>query len=95
MESRIKELSSIFDILSNEVRLCILLNLYRNSKKNVGGLQSCAKVSQSVVSQQLAKLKAQGIITSSKVGNEVFYSIQDRRVIDIFNKLKIEENEND
>lgn len=91
MKKNIKEYASIFDVLSNEVRLCILVNLCRNHEKNVGSLQSCAKVSQSVVSQQLAKLKIMGIITSTKVGNEVFYSIVNKEIIDIINNLKIGE----
>lgn len=91
MEKNIKELATIFDILSNEVRLCILINLYKNHKKNVGSLQVCANVSQSVVSQQLAKLKSMGIITSTKVGNEVFYSISDKEIISIIKNLRIVE----
>lgn len=91
MEKSIKELATIFDILSNEVRLCILINLCKNSEKNVGGLQVCANTSQSVVSQQLAKLKSMGIITSTKVANEVFYSISDKKIISIIKNLNIVE----
>lgn len=91
MEKSLKELAMIFDVLSNEVRLCILVNLCKNYEKNVGSLQVCAKASQSVVSQQLAKLKAMGIITSTKVGNEVFYSISDKEIISIIRNLKIAE----
>jgi len=89
MENNLNELATIFDILSNEVRLCILVNLYKNHDKNVSSLQVCAKVSQSVVSQQLAKLKSMGIITSTKVANEVFYSISDEKIISIIRNLKI------
>ncbi len=91
MKRNVKEMANIFDILSNEVRLCILLNLCKNYEKNVGSLQSCAKASQSVVSQQLAKLKAMGIISSTKVANEVFYSIVDEDVASIIKNLKIGE----
>lgn len=62
-----KNLSSLFDILSNEVRLCVLSNLYFNGEKNVTELQACSDSSQSNVSQQLSKLKALGIIESRKV----------------------------
>ncbi len=80
MKKNIYEMAQLFDVLSNEVRLCILLNLFNNQEKNVGGLQNCAKVSQSVVSQQLAKLKLNQIICCKKVGNEVFYSICDEDI---------------
>jgi ArsR family transcriptional regulator len=91
MVKSIKELSSTFDILSNEVRLCILINLYKNKEKNVSDLQACAKSSQSSVSQQLSKMKALGIITSRKVGNEVYYSISNEKMKAIIKKLEIGE----
>ncbi len=91
MEKNLKELATMFDVLSNEVRLCILINLYKNHEKNVGSLQVCAKASQSVVSQQLAKLKAMGIIKSTKVANEVFYSISSKEIESLIEKLKIAE----
>lgn len=80
MDINIIEMAEIFDVLSNSVRLCILTNLYFHTEKNVGGLQTCAGASQSVVSQQLAKLKALGIISSKKIGNEVYYHISNEVV---------------
>lgn len=80
MEQELKNLSKMFDILSNEVRLCILFNLCLNGEKKVGDLQTCANSSQSFVSQQLSKLKDLGIIVSRKEGTEVYYSICDERI---------------
>lgn len=88
MKNKITQLSKVFKILSNEVRLCILLNLQLNGEQKVGDLQHCANSSQSFVSQQLAKLKALDIITSKKVGNEVFYSIKNTEVGAILNGLQ-------
>jgi RNAse (barnase) inhibitor barstar len=34
MKKEVKELASIFDVLSNEVRLCILINLCKNKEKS-------------------------------------------------------------
>lgn len=84
------ELAKYFNILSNEIRLCILTNLCYNGEKNVSELQTCSNASQSNVSQQLSKLKASGIIDSKKVGNEVFYKITENKVCDII-KLVMEE----
>ncbi|MDD3453354.1 MAG: metalloregulator ArsR/SmtB family transcription factor [Bacilli bacterium] len=83
MKKDVKELTRIFDVLSNEVRLCILLKLMNEEEKNVTYLQQCTNVSQSMVSQQLAKLKAQGIITCKKQGNEVHYRIKDNKIKDM------------
>lgn len=87
MEEEIVQMSDLFKILSNEVRLCILVNLFLNGEKKVGELQHCANSSQSFVSQQLAKLKAQNIITSKKVGNEVYYSLVDTKIIEIIKSV--------
>jgi ArsR family transcriptional regulator len=89
MKKNVKELADIFDILSNEVRLCILASLCKFKEKNVGGLQECARKSQSVVSQQLSKLKSLGIITSRKVANEVYYSIANKDIEAIIKSFEI------
>lgn len=88
MKNKITQLSKVFKIFSNEVRLCILLNLQLNGEQKVGDLQHCTDSSQSFVSQQLAKLKALDIITSRKVGNEVYYSIKNTEVGEILNGLQ-------
>lgn len=89
MKKNISEIASIFDILSNEVRLCIILDLYYFGEKKVGELQDCTNSSQSFVSQQLSKLKLLGIINSKKSGNEVYYSLNDGKIKDIITKLNI------
>lgn len=88
MKNKIAQLSKVFKLFSNEVRLCILLNLQLNGEQKVGDLQHCTDSSQSFVSQQLAKLKALDIITSRKVGNEVYYSIKNKEVGEILNGLQ-------
>lgn len=87
MNAKISKMSSIFKILSNEVRLCIVSNLCLNGKKKVGDLQICTNSSQSFVSQQLSKLKAQNIIDSEKIGNEVYYFMKDKEVCDIIKNI--------
>lgn len=89
MDKMINKYANLFDVLSNEVRLCIILNLCNTAEKNVGQLQKCTNASQSVVSQQLGKLKSLGIITSRKEGNEVHYAIADLEIKEMVNKLKI------
>ncbi len=79
--------SEIFKILSNPVRLCILTNLVMNKSRNVSELVMCSNVSQSLVSQQLAKLRLSGIISSKKVGNEVYYEIKDEKIIEIIKMI--------
>lgn len=89
MKKKIFQMSEIFKVLSNDVRLCILTNLCKNGEKRVNDLQICANSSQSFVSQQLSKLKSMGIISANKVGNEVYYSIVNKEIKDIIEKLEL------
>ncbi|MEG2646077.1 MAG: metalloregulator ArsR/SmtB family transcription factor [Clostridia bacterium] len=89
MKQDIKEMSEIFKILSNDVRLCILTNLCLNGEKKVGELQLCTKSSQSFVSQQLSKLKSLGIIDSRKSGVEVFYFLNNKKISNVIKLLNI------
>lgn len=89
MENNLKEMSEIFKILSNDVRLCIISNLCFYGEKRVKELQDCAGASQSFVSQQLSKLKSLGVVISRKEGLEIFYSLTDKRICSIIQKLNI------
>lgn len=89
MNSKLYETQELFKILSNEVRLCILINLCKCGELKVGDLQNCASSSQSFVSQQLSSLKKQKIISSRKIGLEVYYKVIDNRICEIINKLDL------
>lgn len=92
MKQKITKMSNIFKILSNEVRLCILVNLCNNEEKRVTDLQCCSNSSQSFVSQQLSKLKALGIVSSRKNGVETYYYLKDKNICDIIKKLGLVNN---
>jgi ArsR family transcriptional regulator len=92
MKKEIKKLSEIFKLLSNESRLCILTNLCLNGEKKVSELQICSGSSQSFVSQQLAKLKAMGVVEDKKIGKEVYYCLIDKEVCNIIKSLNFGKN---
>lgn len=92
MKQKITEMSNIFKILSNEVRLCILVNLCGGEEKRVTELQCCSNSSQSFVSQQLSKLRDLGIVSSHKKGVETYYCIKDKNICDIIKKLGLVNN---
>jgi DNA-binding transcriptional ArsR family regulator len=66
--------------LANATRLKILALLGRGDV-SVGGLAATIGVSISNVSQHLAVLKSQHIVTAQKRGQTVFYRLADRRII--------------
>ncbi|MGB9883218.1 MAG: ArsR/SmtB family transcription factor [Microgenomates group bacterium] len=59
----------------------------KKGKKNVSQLIKSCGLSQSAVSQHLAKLKDWGLVEDEKKGKEVFYKIKKRGAISICEKL--------
>lgn len=80
-----KERAELFKALSSPVRLCILNRLIAQGRLNVSEIVSCMCVSQSSISQHLAKLRALGIVHDEKVENQVFYSCEREDVRRILN----------
>ncbi|MDD3048550.1 MAG: metalloregulator ArsR/SmtB family transcription factor [Bacilli bacterium] len=85
----IKEMASIFKLLSNDIRLCIMVGLCKMGETKVGDLQHCIGASQSVISQHLAKLKALNLVSSRKEGLEVYYKLTDSKICDIVKQLDV------
>ncbi len=80
LKKKLEEKADLFKAISHPVRLCILEMLLRNNKIKVNDMQCCIEVSQSTVSQHLAKLKAAGIVTGSREGVEIYYSISNEEI---------------
>ena len=60
--------------IANERRLHILCVLLEG-KKNVTALQAATGISQSNLSQHLAKMRVLGILTSERDGKQVYYAL--------------------
>ncbi|MBX3457373.1 MAG: winged helix-turn-helix transcriptional regulator [Candidatus Paracaedibacteraceae bacterium] len=74
--------------LANRNRLMILCTLI-SGEKNVSDLIEATKLSQSSVSQHLAKLKSESIIVSRKIGRQVFYRLNNMKVIALISTLHL------
>lgn len=79
--------AELLKALAHPIRLCIVKNLIQGGGCNVSYMEECLEVSQSVVSQHLAKLKAAGIIKGQRQGNEVFYAVENEEVKAIITAL--------
>jgi len=82
----------IYSAIGNQVRVRLILCL-SSKPKNVSEMITTCGLSQSSVSQHLSKLKKSGIVETKKVGKEVFYSIKNRKVIDVGRLLLFLEKE--
>ena len=92
MSNSAREASEFLKALAHESRLQILCKL-ADGEKHVGELEEALDIRQSTVSQQLARLRLEGLVTYRRDGKQVFYCLANddvRKVIkllfDIFCK---------
>jgi DNA-binding transcriptional ArsR family regulator len=76
MAARAAEAASFLKALSHEGRLMILCHL-SNGEKSVTALEDLLGARQAAVSQQLARLRADGMVTARRDGKTIYYSIRD------------------
>jgi DNA-binding transcriptional ArsR family regulator len=92
MSANARDASEFLKALAHESRLHILCKLV-DGEKHVGELEEALDIRQSTVSQQLARLRLEGLVTSRRDGKQVFYSLANedvrkiiRVLVDIFCK---------
>jgi DNA-binding transcriptional ArsR family regulator len=77
--------ASFLKALSHEGRLMILCHL-TTGEKSVTELENLLESRQAAVSQQLARLRLEGLVSCRREGKAIYYSIADdrvRRMIDL------------
>lgn len=82
MQANAGEAVDVLRALSNRTRLLVLCHLGRG-EKSVGELNDLAGLSQSALSQHLAKLRAEGLVATRRDAQTIFYRIADSRVIEL------------
>lgn len=80
--------AGLLKLLGNEKRLLILCFLAARGEMTVGELVEVAKLSQSALSQHLARLRADGMVTFRRTSQTLHYSIADRRALRVLQVLK-------
>ncbi|HEX6962304.1 MAG TPA: metalloregulator ArsR/SmtB family transcription factor, partial [Lacipirellula sp.] len=78
----------LLKLLANERRLLILCTLAATGESSVGALADGVNLSQSALSQHLAKLREDGIVATRREAQAVFYRIADRKVARLLTLLK-------
>jgi ArsR family transcriptional regulator, virulence genes transcriptional regulator len=71
--------ADILRALANERRLMILCKLVEWSEATVGSLAEVVGLSQSALSQHLAKMREEGIVTYRRESQTLWYRIADQR----------------
>ena len=70
--------SNFLKAISHEGRLMILCHLV-SGEKSVTELEELLSARQAAVSQQLARLRLEGLVTPRREGKTIFYSLTDER----------------
>lgn len=74
LEGKAAEVSGLLRVMSNQWRLLILCNLARG-EHSVQGLQKLVGLGQSALSQHLAILRYEGLVSTRREAQSIFYSI--------------------
>jgi DNA-binding transcriptional ArsR family regulator len=88
MLDRIKEISELLKVISNENRLSIICYLIEKPMTVSELHEHLNHLTQPALSQHLAMLKANKILEANKSGLTITYSIQDKRIINVVETLK-------
>ena len=80
-ELYVVNIAGLLKAVSHPARLCIVKKLCLEGECNVSYFTGCMDVSQSGISQHLAKLKDLGIVAARKQGTESYYSLVDENIV--------------
>ena len=86
MLSNARLASEFLKALSHEVRLLILCFLIEG-EKSVSEIEKMLKLRQPAVSQQLARLRAEGLVDARRNGKNIYYSLARPEVRDVIGVL--------
>ena len=82
------EAAGVLKALANENRLMILCKLLERGEMSVMPLAEAVGLSQSALSQHLAKMREEKIVAFRREGLTVFYRVADSNVVKILKTLK-------
>jgi DNA-binding transcriptional ArsR family regulator len=82
------EAAQLLKLLGNEKRLLILCFLAVRGEMTVGELVGVVKLSQSALSQHLARLREDGLVTFRRTSQTLHYRVADKRALRVLQVLK-------
>lgn len=87
MES-VSQASKLLKTIGNEHRLLVLCVLIQHEELSVNALHAFVPLSQSALSQHLAKMRQEGLITYRRAGQTLYYRIDNPDVKTLISTLK-------
>ncbi|MCP8939700.1 metalloregulator ArsR/SmtB family transcription factor [Alsobacter sp. SYSU M60028] len=86
-ERQARAVPGVLRALANERRLMILCKLVERKEANVSMLSQAVGLSQSALSQHLAKMRDEGLVSFRRDAQTVWYRIADERTEQLFDVL--------
>lgn len=84
-EQTAERIASLFESLSDPTRVRIIAALVE-AEMNVGDLVQMLGISKSALSHQLRSLRDKRIVRSRKQGRQVFISLDDHHILEMFQR---------
>jgi ArsR family transcriptional regulator len=79
LDANAEQAAQLLKALSNKDRLMILCYL-AEGERNVGDLERLLKLRQPTLSQQLSRLRQEGLVTTRRAGKAIYYSLASAEV---------------
>ena len=86
LQGKALEASRFLKAMSNKHRLMILCNLI-NGEHSVGELERIVGLSQSALSQHLARLRKEELVKTRREAQTIFYSLNDESISEVLKVL--------
>lgn len=86
MQQSAAEAAAFLKTLAHEGRLMILCHLGAG-EKSVGELEQLLEIRQAAVSQMLARLRDEGLVTTRRDGKTIYYSLSDNNTEQVIGLL--------
>jgi len=86
LASNSEEAAELLKALANRHRLMILCELH-NGERSVSALEAVVPLSQSALSQHLAKLREGRFVATRREAQTIYYSLADNRVVRLIGVL--------
>jgi DNA-binding transcriptional ArsR family regulator len=86
LASSSEDAATLLKALANPHRLMILCELH-NGERSVSALEAVVPLSQSALSQHLAKLREGGFVVTRREAQTIYYSLADSRVVRLIGVL--------
>lgn len=80
LETRAEEVAATLKALANSRRLLVLCKLVEAGEMRVGDLADAVHLSQSALSQHLAKMRDEDLVAFRREGQTLWYRIADPRI---------------